>query len=341
MSGRDRSTDNFTLINAFIAFLVFCLLLIVVWFGSASNTERRIQAQTNSQHYADSAAKEIQEKCGLVATSSYAECVEKIVKATREDQRSQYDLKAQIDSAQWAFWILVISVAGVFVTIAGIAYVRLTLREMEATNIIGEKSVEASTRAAVASERSVEVATTTIIENQRAWVKATISLDGPLVFENGEAKIRLRATTKNVGLTPAQFVDVTIRMFANSSTGIGPIDVQRSLCDEIRLRPIGQGFGYSLFPNDEITQTIYIALAKEDVARASQQLSGFMSVYVIGCVDYTTVFRDRHHQTGFIFDLVRFEPAHPQNHFIIEIAAGTLPIERIRLVFAPYGSFAD
>jgi hypothetical protein len=147
MSGSNRGKDYFTLINACVAFAIFCLLLAVVWLGSAAHTERRVKAETNSQHYADTAAQEIKQTCGLTMSATFTECVEKIVEATRESKRSENDLVAQIDSAQWAFWILIISGLGTIVTGVGIFYVRNTLQEMQKQTKVARNIGRAQVRA--------------------------------------------------------------------------------------------------------------------------------------------------------------------------------------------------
>ena len=87
------------------------------------------------------------------------ECIEQAIASGRESQRAEYDLNAQRDMAEWAFWLLIISSAQMPIGILGLVALFFTLRQGKAglekardSNVIAKKVGEAQVTAYVRAE---------------------------------------------------------------------------------------------------------------------------------------------------------------------------------------------
>jgi thiamine kinase-like enzyme len=96
--------------------------------------ELRGEGETKAQYYAEHTGYEIQRTCLGLDAVAQAECVERIVKASNEYQRAEYDLIAQSEMSTWAFWMLWVTLGMALVTTVGVYYVWRTLK---ATQDIG------------------------------------------------------------------------------------------------------------------------------------------------------------------------------------------------------------
>ena len=64
----------------------------------------------------------------------------------------------------------------------------------------------------------------------------------------------------------------------------------------------------------------------------------YIETVVAGCVDYLYGTATRHHQTGFIFTINRFEPTRPNDVIAIKVGE-QLPPNRIALIKYAFGGF--
>jgi len=177
----------FTAVTAFFVATVVVLTGLAIWDGAASYTQRRLEAEHYAAEYAAESQERIEQCVSLANSADIAECISQVVGATREHQRGERDLAAQRDMAKWAGWLLIASGAGVWITLAGVIYVALTLQ---------------ATRAAVAAANRTADEAKRIGEAQiRAYLspsieKFTLQGDGQNIF-------KFRMGLKNSGQSPA------------------------------------------------------------------------------------------------------------------------------------------
>ncbi len=149
MSNGNRGTDTLTVVNVFIGIALVAYLFWLAYHFGYSHAERGFQASANSQKYADSASDDIKNSCPFTDPATLAECAYKIVESTHEEQRAERDLVAQIDVAQWTFWLIPLTILGLAATVVGIWFVRENLREIRITNELSRDMGKAQTRAYV------------------------------------------------------------------------------------------------------------------------------------------------------------------------------------------------
>lgn len=84
-------------------------------------------------------------------SAAIAECVEEIVDEARGNERDEHDLNAQRGMERWAFWMMLTSAGGMFITLIGVIFVARTLTATLS-------AAESSAQAATAANRSNDIA---------------------------------------------------------------------------------------------------------------------------------------------------------------------------------------
>lgn len=166
----------------------------VAWSWGLTSWQR-VDADRSAYQRAGYAEEYIERTCVMVDRVALIKCIQEAVESAREDQRSGYDLKAQENMASWAWWLLMTSVATVFVAGVGIYYVRATLVE---------------TRRAVHKELRAYISFTPI-HTDFASVKV-IGQQYSRLFD-GKITIFMRSALKNTGQTPATDVRVGLECY--------------------------------------------------------------------------------------------------------------------------------
>ena len=179
------------------------------------------------------------------------------------------------------------------------------------------KQAVASEDAAKAAQKSADVAADTLKASQRAWLKVAITIGGPLTFaEDGSCNTAIAVTITNVGNTPATNITVHGWIIPIRSRGNFHGDEHRRRADGLRKSPIPGGF--ALFPNDTFPQSVgspqwllgigALRQEMEDGIAANENINppeNRVWLAVAGVIDYTfPADAERHHQTGFLFNLV-------------------------------------
>jgi hypothetical protein len=125
----------------------------MIWQISADYTARSIGAAYRAGEYAKTTDERIARTCGGVERAALTKCVAEQVKASREDQRTEYDLQAQQDSAEAAFWMMIVGAATLLSTLAALWFVKRTL---DATWKAVEEASEGTKAAVIAAETGRE-----------------------------------------------------------------------------------------------------------------------------------------------------------------------------------------
>lgn len=177
-----------------IAFAV----LVVIWQISGHYAQRRWNAEHRASQYSESANRRVVSACSGVNGPALIKCVTEEIAASREDERTEYDLKAQQDSASAAFWMAIISFLTLGTTIVALWFVKGTL---EATR----QAVRDTGEATEAMREANEIASETAKRQLRAYVGIeSISIVDIAMGLKPTAHV----VAKNFGQTPADKFDL-------------------------------------------------------------------------------------------------------------------------------------
>jgi len=213
-----------------------------------------------------------------------------------------------------------------------------------------KKATKATQTAAQAAADSVKTTQKQLELSARPWITFRLGVTGPFEFDGkGTAHLKLRITVKNIGHSIAQGINVQAEMFPYSfkqSEFFQPIDRQKKLCDPMRRDvPDEHTPGVTLFPDEEFTQNLGPTISKKEIDGTILPFPNTSDRYIapmlIGCIDYRFSFATEHHQSGFIYNVYRHNPADPFHGYSIQVNK-TLPISRIRLENYFFGgNYAD
>jgi hypothetical protein len=195
-----------------------------------------------------------------------------------------------------------------------------------------KRSADAAKLGAESAKKAADTGATQLEMSERPWVSADIAIEGPLRFDpvNKQLEITLGFVLKNTGHTPAANVSVDFEFFPKR-VGVDPVVEQKKGCDAIAkgLR-LGVGFGDTLFPGDRLARAVTTGMSQDAIARA--RAGPFILPIVAGCIDYQYAFGPaKHHQTGFIFAVYRYDPGQSSALLAIDPSV-TLPASSLKLV---------
>jgi hypothetical protein len=147
MSDSDWGRKHFIVVTVGGGAICAALILVLVWALSARNAQDHIQAERYADYYSDRTIDDIQRLCPHGDIAERAKCEAEIIKATREAQHDAHDLNAQRDSANWGFWMMMATGAGLAVSGIGLAALFVSLSQtrtaIKDNREIGEAQVRA------------------------------------------------------------------------------------------------------------------------------------------------------------------------------------------------------
>jgi hypothetical protein len=185
-----------------------------------------------------------------------SKCFSQSIDANRNAQRSQYDLQAQQDMAEWAYALFLLTMAGLIVSVAGLIFLFWSLRQTRTAIKDNREIGEAQTRA------YIYVADVVIVRRPNNNIQAVISFS-------------------NTGQTPAKKVTYAIERIGLFSAGE----------DEVSF---GDGSPESYHEIDDLAPShskFYKTPHKSFTLSDAENLkSREISVYVWGVVKYADVF---------------------------------------------------
>ena len=173
MSIRARGSGNKIVAGVF-ATVIISLILVTIYDIGRSKGIAEAEYQRSSDTYASHARKSIEEHCLLLQPVAQTNCIREVIEATREDQRAESGLTAQLDMAHWAFLMLIVAVITATITGVGVVFVRSTLVQAGETN-------EAAVRAAKAANEANR-----IMQSQaRPWISIDQNVLCDFFYETG------------------------------------------------------------------------------------------------------------------------------------------------------------
>jgi hypothetical protein len=189
---------------------------------------------------------------------------------------------------------------------------------------------------AEAAKQSAQVAERTLVLSQRPWVSVGLSIAEPLVFDSNGARTLLRFTMKNLGHSPAVFVNMHFVAFSMQNLW-DELTKRKEICTRIQEWDKGE-FSEMILPGGQSEEGRPLRIKKVDIDKNTIQIPGGPSVVtlaVVGCVDYQFTFAKEHHQTEFSFVAVQRGPI-----AIIDPTQEMYPVEKIEFVSSG-GSYAN
>lgn len=161
---------------------------LIAW-GRLQSAEYERQAYAETRHYAENTNQQISETCLGLVTQEQLDCINEARNEQRNNERNEYDLVAQRQSALWAYVMALAAVIGMGLSVVGVFLVWITFRETR--------------RAADAGYEANKIALAT----QRPWINFSINT-WHFSFKDGTARIHLLVEAKNEGSAPAERVSI-------------------------------------------------------------------------------------------------------------------------------------
>jgi len=206
MSGSDWRKFSKIIGLASAAFLVLALLYAVGYYVGVRSGYYEGQAERTAGQYRSDTQRIVDNCFKLPARADVIQCVDEAAAASHENQRAEYDLNAQRDMADWAWWVMVVGALQFFATIATLGFVKLTLdATLEAVKDTGEATGEM---------RKANILTS---ELARPWVSIHCEVDNCKIFDNS-IFLDGRLIFENLGQSPAQGIQYAFETYINNDT---------------------------------------------------------------------------------------------------------------------------
>lgn len=201
-------------------------------------------------------------------------------------------------------WALVVGFFGLM----GLVY---TLRE----------TIEA-TRAAIQQAR---IAQQQLTLSERPWISVDVRAVKPLVFSTSGAETDIQFMLRNLGHSPAKYVDfhfAALSIFGNIEEARSE---QQRICDHMRELSNSADIRDTILPGEKLMQGRAFRITKSEVDEKTYRfpMRSTILLAVVGCVDYQFTFAEGHHQTGFVFLVLQ------SNGSGIDPTVDTLPMEQV------------
>jgi hypothetical protein len=209
-----------------VAILVLAVNLGAIVFFTRLNQERMYEEYATSNAYSNSNEKFKIECADLLSVEEVRQCFEDIIESAREPQRSEEDLRAQKEMAQWAFWMLIVTafvgIVSIGVAMIGIYWIVRTWELQRVATVETIKATGAAIEAASAANHSAVLAAREFESRFKPWLNVKIS--GPYVVDDAEENalrklqegerrpilIKARIEIHNIGEMPATLVRIYV-----------------------------------------------------------------------------------------------------------------------------------
>jgi hypothetical protein len=183
---------------------------------------------------------------------------------------------------------------------------------------------------------------------ERPWLKVSFS-DNAVNFADGSMLFSMHAHITNVGHSVATGVIIPIKMFlASDANSIfkEPLKRQEELCDAIENKSVSvqqNETAIAIFPGSgDDSLLLGQGFSKSEIdatptVNPNFQIKHLLPI-IVGCVDYQYGASTHHHQTRFIYEVQRLDPAVSPNIFTIEVGKD-VPAPNVALVPYAFGGF--
>jgi hypothetical protein len=204
-----------------------------------------------------------------------------------------------------------------------------------------QKSATAAQDAADTAQKQLEM-------SERPWVVAEFSPSEPLKFTaDGGIDFGVGGKLTNIGHSVALYVHDTplINLQEISLAALHPKQKQKEACDLIRStaeRFPSFNSGDTLFPQDVAYENMPLHFTKEEVEKARVgNTNTITGLVIVGCVDYVFSFSPKHHQTGYVYEIIKPSPRGQIGSLPIKIGETVLPNQLVVRRSILGGFYAD
>ncbi len=188
------------------------------------------------------------------------------------------------------------------------------------------KATKATQDAAAAAQSAAKTASNQLELTERPWMKIDFFINQPLEFQpNGDLGVQFHDAMSNVGHSVALNVRLVLEAEPEGK-GLWFNEVpkeQEEICETWRqvssIHIPNQTSQITLFPNDQPwieNGSFVISKAQIDKVKVTgtDGREFITGISIFGCVDYAFSFTDKHHQTGFWYEIMKPTPAlgHPR-----------------------------
>jgi ABC-type multidrug transport system fused ATPase/permease subunit len=150
------------------AIAITVLVLGTVVFAVRSDRERVYQEYATAKAY-DEARGKFNEECSDIASiKDLWQCFERIIETAREPQRSEEDLRAQKEMAQWSYWMVIISA---FVGVPSIGIAWAALYWIVQTWALQRRAAEAAIKAVKITEETAKRQLRAYVGTSRVYIR--------------------------------------------------------------------------------------------------------------------------------------------------------------------------
>lgn len=307
--------------SVLIALAFSSIVVGIVWTLAASHAEYDVDAKHYAETYSADEAYKLYQKCNSPDPRIQAECIAAAVETTRDHQRNEENLKAQRETANWAYAMTWIAFFSLLATFGGIFFVRENLLEMQKGRAVTERAVRVS-------ERAINIA-------ERPWLSVSVKIASPLVFRDEEGTIAFDFIVINHGKTPATAVEVRPHLTVGRDSYFNRLKQTVALAKQ--RRPITTiAFGHKAFPGQPLHFQIQMTLRRDEIeAYFTANPSTYSIIYVTatlsGCVVYDSVLGDRNHVTEFILGLAQRDSSGGRMWLPFPVEDGEISADRLVL----------
>jgi hypothetical protein len=177
------------------------------------------------------------------------------------------------------------------------------------------KAADAAKASADAAESAANIAQQQLEMSERPWLVTEYTPSAPLKFTaDGGATFGVEGKVANIGHSVALDVHdnplITIQEVGVEM--MHPTVKQKEVCDQIRdTREKLPNFadGDTLFPGQFSLENMPLNFSRDDIEKARiPKTDTIWGLVIIGCVDYKFSFSPKHHQTAYVYEIVRPAP---------------------------------
>lgn len=293
--------------------LIACVLFsyaAMFYDMGASRSKYETEAQARTNLHKSRAVRQVEHYCAGLPAHALSDCIEKEIKAARSNQREDYDLSAQLNMADAAWWMVAISAGTMLITTIALWYVRATLEATRDAVVEAEKSTAAALLAAEAGRAGNEISRESLHFQERAWIEIGLSLPTGLTKRDHNFVLPVFAVPKNVGRSPAKNVAISMAYAIYPQDSALLKEAMKEGIEFFRTQD-RHSSGIVLFPNNESRQFDAVTIKKSEVDRYIKEFTRDtgktptgISLFLQIIVRYLTIFDDESapvHITGRTF----------------------------------------
>jgi hypothetical protein len=163
------------------------------------NISGRLDTETSrhAARYEEATSKDINECHAKADRAQVRECVNNAIKSSHENQRDEYDLQAQREMSNWAFWLLIVTILHIPLTIGGLIALIKTIEQGRDANKISQHGLNAIQK--LEEGKLLLIYSNARIENHvwRCTLQAANLGRSPILIQDCNSSISSKETTED------------------------------------------------------------------------------------------------------------------------------------------------